>query len=52
MPQGNSVYGKGYYDGQQDAKPGRVAGCIRRILMLIGAIVVIFVCLAITGVGG
>ncbi len=51
MPQGNPSYGKGYYDGQQDAKGGRIAGCIKSLLMLIGAIVVIFVCLAITGVG-
>lgn len=51
MSKGNASYGKGYYDAQQDAKGGRVAGCIKSFLMLIGAIVVIFVCLAITGLG-
>ena len=51
MPKGNASYGKGYYDAQQDAKGGRVVGCIKSILMLIGALVVIFLCLAITGMG-
>ena len=52
MPQGNPSYGKGYYDGQQDAKGGGFAGCMKSFLMLVGALTLLVVCLAITGVGG
>lgn len=48
----SSVYGKGYHDGMRDAKGGRFAGCMKSCLMLVGAITVLFLCLAVTSMGG